>query len=213
MKNLIVVISMILVPWGSLTAQDSNKILDELSKKAQGYTSIAADYDSRLLDEQAGLDITQKGSIKVSGEKYILDMADYTIISNGESIWTFEKETNTCYADYAEDMADEGFSPGEMFTIWEQDFKNEYKGSMTVGGASCHQINLYPNNPVDKPYHTIQLYIDKNKMEVVKIVVKGREGNDMIYTVRNFNPNADVPDSDFEFSDVAFPGVELIDNR
>jgi outer membrane lipoprotein-sorting protein len=213
MKNLAAILFTILVASVGMTAQDSDKILDELSAKAKGYTSIYAEYENQLLDEKAGLDITQKGSITVQGEKYNLNLADYVIINNGEDFWSYDSESNTCMIDLAEDMADESFSPGEMFTIWEQDFKNEYKGAATVGSADCHHINLYPNNPVDKPYHTIQLYIDKSKMEVVKIVVKGREGNDMIYVVKKFTPNIAINVGDFAFDVEAHPGVEMIDNR
>jgi len=100
-----------------------------------------------------------------------------------------------------------------MFTIWEQDFKNEYKGETTENGKACHVIYLYPNDPTSKPYHTIQLSIDKAKMEVVKIVVKGREGDDMIYTVKSFNPNTAITAGDFAFDIKAHPGIEVIDNR
>ena len=204
---------MTLLASAAMIAQDSNAILDELSKKAKGYTSIAADYDSRLLDVQAGLDISQSGSIKVSGEKYNLDLSDYVIVNDGETFWSFDKAGNTVQIDYSEDMADGSLQPSQMFTIWEQDFKNEYKGETTENGKACHVIYLYPNDPTSKPYHTIQLSIDKAKMEVVKIVVKGREGDDMIYTVKSFNPNTAITAGDFAFDIKAHPGIEVIDNR
>jgi outer membrane lipoprotein-sorting protein len=213
MKNLAVLICMTLLANAAMIAQDSNTLLDELSKKAKGYTSIAADYDSRLLDVQAGLDISQSGSIKVSGEKYNLDLSDYVIVNDGETFWSFDKAGNTVQIDYAEDMADGSLQPSQMFTIWEQDFKNEYKGETTENGKACHVIYLYPNDPTSKPYHTIQLSIDKAKMEVVKIVVKGREGQDMIYDVKSFKPNEGVSEDDFTFDIKAHPGIEVIDNR
>jgi len=213
MKNLAVLICMTLLASAAMIAQDSNAILDELSKKAKGYTSIAADYDSRLLDVQAGLDISQSGSIKVSGDKYNLDLSDYVIVNDGETFWSFDKAGNTVQIDYSEDMADGSLQPSQMFTIWEQDFKNEYKGETTENGKACHVIYLYPNDPTSKPYHTIQLSIDKAKMEVVKIVVKGREGDDMIYTVKSFNPNTAITAGDFAFDIKAHPGIEVIDNR
>ena len=100
--------------------------------------------------------MTQKGQILVKGQKYRLDIADYEIISDGETIWTYEKESNTCYVDYKEDIEDETFSPSEMFTIWEKDFKHEYKSTEKVDGRDNYVIYLYPNDPSDKPYHTLQ---------------------------------------------------------
>ncbi|NNE56089.1 MAG: outer membrane lipoprotein carrier protein LolA, partial [Flavobacteriales bacterium] len=156
---------------------------------------------------------TQEGTIKVKGQKYNIDISDYQIISDGETLWTYEKETNTCYADYVEDVADGSFSPSEMFTIWEQDFKHELKGTVMEGGKKLHHINLYPNDPADKPYHTIQLYVSHDKLEVTKITVKGREGNDMIYDVKSFRTNTDISEKDFTFSEANYPGVDLIDQR
>lgn len=213
MKKALLFIAVLAASTLSGLAQDSQKILDDLSKKAKGYTSVYAEYESQLIDLKAGIDLTQEGSIKVQGEKYNIDLPDYTIISDGESLYTYEKETNTCFIDYIEDVADGSFSPSQMFTIWEHDFKHELKGEAKVGKSVAYLINLYPNDPTDKPYHTIQLFVDKAKMEVVKIVVKGREGSDMIYNVKTFSPNATMKSSDFTFPEADYPGVDVIDQR
>ena len=175
MKKALLFIAVIAASALSGMAQDSQKILDDLSKKAKGYTSVYAEYESQLIDLKAGIDLTQEGSIKVQGEKYNIDLPDYMIISDGESLYTYEKETNTCFIDYLEDVADGSFSPSQMFTIWEQDFKHEFKETVTEDGTSRYWINLYPNNPADKNFHTIQLYVNKGKMEVDKFIIKGRE--------------------------------------
>lgn len=195
------------------SAQDSQSILDKLSDKAKGYKTFTADYDSRLFDEKNGIDMSQKGSIMVKGQKYYLDLPDYIIISDDETMWTYDKGENTCYVDSKEDMEDDTFSPSEMFTIWEKDFRHEYQSLEKVDGKPAHMINLYPNNPDDKPYHTLQLYVDKAKMEVVMVVVKGREGSDITYSVQNFKTNVPIDDSKFKFSQSKHPGVEIIDNR
>ena len=44
--------------------------------------------------------------------------------------------------------------------------------NVSVDGVSCYQIALNPNNPKDKSYHTITMYVDKTKMEVVKVEVR-----------------------------------------
>ena len=85
-------------------AQDSGKILDELSAKAKNFDSIYAEYSSRLLDEQNGIDLKQEGSIRVKGKLYNLELGDYILITDGETHWTYEKGTNDCYVDYLEDV-------------------------------------------------------------------------------------------------------------
>lgn len=195
-------------------AQNSQTILDELSKKAKDYQNVFATYSSRLIDKANDIDLKQAGEVYVEGEKYHLELGDYVMITDGETLWTYEKATNDCYVDYLEDVSgDEAITPSKMFTVWEQDFKNEYKQTVQENGKALYWINLYPLDPEEKPYHTIQLYIDKAKMEVVRIVVKGRDGNDVIYTLDTFKPNTSMPEGVFRFNPKKHPGVNLIDNR
>lgn len=195
------------------TAQTSDKILSELSNKAKNYTTVYAEYSSQLIDKVNAVDVKQSGKVYVKGDKYYVELGDYTMISDGQSVWTYEKAANDCYIDYLEDVADGALSPSKMFTIWEEGFKHEFKGEVKEGAQTLFWINLYPTNPTEKNYHTIQLYVDKAKMEVVKFIVKGREGSDIVYKMDKFSPNQTIADTQFKFDPKKFPGVNIIDNR
>lgn len=192
-------------------AQDAQSILNDLSAKAQKYNTVFAKYTSQLKAD--GVDQTQSGQVYVEGEKYNLDLGNYIIITDGENLWSFDKGANECYIDYLEDVGDETMSPSKMFTIWEDNFKNELKGTLDVDGKPHYHINLYPNNQAEQTYHTIQLYVDKAKMEVTKFVVKGRDGTDVVYSVKEFKPNSTIPGGTFKFDKSKHPGVQMIDNR
>lgn len=197
-----------------VNAQTSEKILGDLSAKAKTYNSVYAEYSSRLIDKANDLDLEQKGSVYVKGEQYNVDLGDYNMITDGETMWTYDKTSNECYVDYLEDVSEgEAMTPSQMFTIWEQDFKHEFKETVTEDGTSRYWINLYPNNPADKNFHTIQLYVNKGKMEVDKFIIKGRDGSDVIYSVKKFEPNKEISSDKFKFNEGKHPGVELIDNR
>jgi outer membrane lipoprotein carrier protein len=154
-----------------------------------------------------------KGHILIEDSKFKLDLGDFLIVSNGLSVWTYEKETNDCYLDDAEMLIEEGMDPSKIFTIWEDDFKSEWMGRESVSGKDCVHINLYPNELDDKPYHTMQLFVDEEGLEVVKIVVKGREGMDTEYLIERFNVGVEIPASNFSFETNEYPGASIIDNR
>jgi len=194
-------------------SQDSQKILDELSRKAKSYTSITADYSSRLLDKKSAVDLAESGTIKVKGSKYYLDLPSYTIICDGKTVWTFEKENNTVLIDNLADVEAGGMNPNEMFRIWEKGFKHEYKETKSEGGKEVYMINLYPTDPKAKPFHTIQLFIDKAKMEVLRLKLMNRDGSEITYTVKAFKPNLEISDATFRFDKAKHPGVEEVDNR
>jgi outer membrane lipoprotein carrier protein len=195
-------------------AQTSKEVLDKLSLKAKSWKTISADFTSNLVDQKANINRKQDGSIKVKGQKYYLNLPDYVIISDGKTLWSYDKKGNAVTIDDLADVQDSSFDPSEMFTIWEKDFRHEMKNANAqVNGVAAHEIALYPNNPKDKPYHTILMYVDKAKMEVSKIVVKTRENSEITYTVRNFKTGTEFPDTDFTFNKAKYPGVEMVDNR
>jgi outer membrane lipoprotein carrier protein len=215
MKKLaLLFLSFALLAGFSVSAQTSKEILDKLSAKAKGYKSITSDFSSTLVDKKNGKNVKQDGTIKIKGSKYALSLSDYIVISDAKTVWSYDKKGNSCSIDDIADVKDGAFDPSQMFTIWEKDFKHEMKNTAAnVDGAAAYEINLYPNNAKNKPYHTITMYVDKAKMEVVKIVVKTRENAEITYKVKSFKTTTDIPDSEFSFNKTKYPGVEMVDNR
>lgn len=215
MKKFILILASAALLFGtSAHAQTSKEILDKLSTKAKTWKTITADFTSTLKDQKANVNQKQEGSIKIKGNKYQLNLSQYTIISDGTTIWSYDKKSNSCTIDNLEDVKDGAFDPSEMFTIWEKDFKHEMKNTnASSDGEACYEIHLYPNQPKDKPYHTIIMFISKSKMEANKIVVKTRENAEISYKVKNFKTNGEIPDGDFKFNKALHPGVEVVDNR
>ena len=214
MKNNILIFSILTLISVSSAAQTSKEILDKLSAKAKTWKTVSADFTATLSDPQTKTTRKQEGSVKVKGQKYYLNLPDYVVISDGITQWSYSKKENECTVDNVEDVADGSFDPSQMFTIWEKDLKHEMKNTAAnEEGIPCYQIQLYPINPKDKPYHTIVMYVDKAKMEAFKLVVKQRDGQEMTYRLRNLKTNTEFPDTDFQFVKSKFPGVTISDNR
>jgi outer membrane lipoprotein-sorting protein len=214
MKHIAFLLTAFVLIGNTASAQTSKEILDKLSAKAKAWKSIYSDFTSTLSNPKNGINQKQEGSIKIKGSKYYLNLPDYIVVSDGGTVWSYDKKANSCNIDNLEDVKDGTFDPSEMFTIWEKDFRHEMKNAnAAVNGAGCYEIALYPNNPKGKSYHTILMYVDKARMEVVKIVVKTRENAEITYTVKNFKTNSEFPDTDFKFNTTKHPGVKMNDNR
>jgi outer membrane lipoprotein-sorting protein len=164
-----------------------------------------------LVDLKNDFELTQEGVVQIEGDRFHLDLGDYVIYCDGETVWTFEPEMNECYVDDTETMKEEGMDPAKLFTVWEEDFRREWIGRAAVAGRDCAHINLYAGE--DKPFHTMQLYLDDKALEIVRIVMKGREGSDVTYTVTSFSTTLNVMPGMFTFPAEKHPGVDLIDNR
>ena len=211
-KHLILLTLMVLGQF--VQAQTSKEILDKLSTKAKAFKSITSDFTSTLNNPKTGAKSTTNGSVKIKGSKYYVNMGKYQIWSDGKTVWNYSKDGNEVTVDNLADVKDGGFDPSEMFTIWEKNFKHEMKSTdSNVDGVSCYQIALTPNDAKNKSYHTITMYVDKNKMEVSKVEVKTRDNATVSYKIKNFKTTSDLPDSDFTFNKANFPGVAVVDNR
>ena len=195
----------------TLCAQDPDLLLNRLSEKAQTYSAYEIAYSSTLVDLKNDFELTQTGMVQIEGDRFHLHLGDYVIYSDGETVWTFEPEMNECYVDDMETMREEGMDPSKLFTVWEEDFRREWMGRAQVEGKDCAHVNLYAGE--DKPYHTLQLFVDDAAMEVTRIVMKGREGSDVTYTVTSFSTTLKVTSEMFTFPKSKHPGVDMIDNR
>ena len=195
----------------SSLAQDPDALLNKLSEKAQSFKAYEIAYTSTLVDLKNDFELSQQGIVQIEGERFHLDLGDYVIYCDGETVWTFEPEMNECYIDDTETMKEEGMDPSKLFTVWEEDFRREWMGRTSVEGRDCAHINLYAST--DKAYHTLQLFVDDKALEVVQIVMKGREGSDVTYTVKSFSTKLDIVPGMFSFPAEKHPGVDLIANR
>ena len=194
-----------------LVAQDADALLNRLSDKAQSFEAYEIAYTSTLVDLKNDFELSQEGFVQIEGDRFHLNLGNYVIYCDGETVWTFEPEMNECYIDDTETMKEEGMDPAKLFTVWEDDFRREWMGRSSVEGRDCAHINLYAGT--DKAYHTLQLFVDDNALEVVQIVMKGREGSDVTYTVKSFSTSLKVVPGMFTFPAEKHPGVDLIDNR
>lgn len=195
----------------SVLAQDADALLTQLSNKAKTYDACQISYTSTLVDLKNDFELSQEGVVEMQGDQFHLDLGDYVIYSDGETVWTFEPEMNDCYVDDAQTMREEGMDPTKLFTVWEEDFRREWMGRASVAGKDCAHVNLYAS--ADKPYHTLQLFVDDKALEIVRVVMKGREGSDVTYTVTSFSTELKVRPGMFTFPKDQHPGVNFIDNR
>jgi len=211
MKNVITLFILICTSFASF-GQDakSQEILDKLSKKMKAQNSFYVEFSANIKNSSTGTSETETGKGWVKGDKYYASFGENTIISNGLKTWTIVKEEKSVYESDANEEDDESINPRKLLTIWEEGFKNKYSKESTLNGEAVHIINLYPKNPGSVDYHTVILYISKTKSEIMKVILKTKDGTVMTYTVTKFQTETDLSDSKFVFSTSKYPGYTVI---
>lgn len=190
----------------------AKEILDKVSAKTKAYKTISVAFSLVIKQPDEGGTIRQSGKAMLKGDKYFVSLDDQDIYCDGKTITTHLKEEAECYTSNLEDMEDDGVvTPNEMLTIWEEGYKYKYMKETTVDGKAAHQIHLFPKNAGESKFHTIILKIDKEKNEVLTVLIKSKDGSSMLYTLDSFESDIEIEDSKFEFDRSKHPEVECFE--
>ncbi|NOR75076.1 MAG: hypothetical protein GQ525_07940 [Draconibacterium sp.] len=216
MKQIILVIATLLItPF--LWAQQDEKakgILDKVSEKTSSYTTISADFSFSLKNEEIEIDEKYEGAIKIKGQKYCVDIPNngYTVISDGETLWTYMKDGNQVTISNIEDEGSELMDPSAIFSIYEKGFDSKFVAEKKVGGKTVYQIDLFPDSD-EHDVSKITLLIDKATLMIHSALLYGTDENLYGIEVKKFVPNKDFSDSEFVFDASKYDDVEIIDFR
>ncbi len=197
-------------------AQDdarSKAIMDKLMAKAKAWTTFEADFTSRLQNTKDKLDVKQEGSMKVKGKKFRLVLDKNTIINDGTTMYTYNKESNEVNLSDPSDM-DQELDPTKLFTQYETGFKSAFvEEKADAAGVMVQTIKLFPIDPAKKAFHTVIISVDKAKTEPKSVQVLYKDGNTVTYTLKKFTANGELADALFAFDKAKHPGVEVNDMR
>ena len=201
---------------GVVMAQTDAKakaLLDQVSAKTKAYTSIKADFNYTLENKSDDFSETQSGSIAIKGSKYALKIAGQEIQCDGKTIWTYLKDAEEVQVTEVDEDNEELITPTKLFTMYEKGYRHEYVKEESLDGVTVAVINIYPLDVDNKSFHTVKLYIDKEKLEFKRVKIMGKEGDTYTYKIKSFITNAAMSDADFKFDASKHPGVEVVDLR
>ena len=197
-------------------AQDdarSKAIVDKLVTKAKAWTSFEADFSSRLQNTKDKLDVKQEGTMKVKGKKFRLVLDKNTIINDGTTMYTYNKESNEVNLSDPSEM-DQELDPSKLLSQYEKGYKSAFvEEKADAAGVMVQTIKLFPLDPSKKAFHTVIISVDKAKVEPKSIQVLYKDGNQVTYNLKKFTANPELADALFAFDKTKFPGVEVNDMR
>jgi outer membrane lipoprotein-sorting protein len=193
-------------------------ILDEVTKQTKTYTTIKVDFvaitEKRETNVKTTVTETQTGTLQLKGTKYKLEFKGQTIFCDGQTQWTYIKESNEVQIDNAPDPnGTSDINPVNIFTLYEKGYKYKYEKEDAINGVKVDVVNLYPLDPDKRHFHTIQLTIDKIKKQILSAKIMNKNGTNNIISVKNFVTNIDMPDAIFSFNKTEYKGVVVVDLR
>lgn len=207
-------LTLFLLLGSSLFAQNDAKskdILAKMSKNYRGYSSMAADITFTIDNPKAKLKDVQQGKVLIKGNKFRIDFGDQLLLTDGSTLWGFQKDLNEVTISLYEPDPDE-LSPTTVFTIYEKGFESYYLNAGNLDGVATHNIDLVPTDK-KRTFFKIRLVIDQTKLQIREAIVFDKNGAKYTYAIKNFVPNRALTDGDFVFNKAKYPGIEVVDMR
>lgn len=187
-------------------------VLEAVSKKINGIKTLKANFALHLAGPNGKIKDTKKGTVSMKGNKYRVVLAGQEIICDNKTVWTYMKEAKEVQVSNY-NPNEQSISPTKLFTnFYDKEYTYKYIGAKKVNGKNCDVIEL---TPVDKSkqFSKLQLAVDKASSTIVGGNIWEKNGNEYIYEVSNFTPNAAIADNYFTFDKKAYPGIEVVDLR
>lgn len=194
----------------SLSAQNAEKVLEDLSTKTNSFNNIKATFTYKMSNQEAGIDEVTNGTLMVSGEKYRLNIAGQEIISNGSTLWTYIPDSDEVQInDVSEDG---GFSPSELLSSYNEEYEAKMQEDINKEGVICYQLKLKPKKE-DSNFDYVILNINKELLQLVDFIIYDFEGNIFSYEIKQFLTNSEISEDYFSFDTTKYPNIEVIDMR
>lgn len=213
MKKTIFTFFALLVAFNLFAQSDpaAKKLLDEVSKKYDGYQTIQSDFTFAVQHAQ-GAPYTDKGILYLNKAKnqYRIQMTNQDFISDGKSTWSVLKEDKEVQITSATDNTD-AIGPNNIFTFYKTGFKSVFMGNESADGTSLKVVEL---SPLDTKvnYFKIKLRINKNN-HIHDVLIFDKSGGRYTYTIKTLYINQSIPAFRFTFNPKEYSNYELVDLR
>ena len=152
---------------------------------------------------------TLDGTLSVQDEAFRLDLAEQTLVTDGETLWSYSKpDRQVVVQEY--DPGEVGFSVGQLFTNYLEVFRATGATRATIRGVRHDVLTLRPRER-GLSVRDVTLYVRSSDGIPTRVRVHDTNGGTMAFDLSNIERDVRFPTSTFRFA--APQGTETVDLR
>lgn len=211
MKQSIILIFSVLIGFGGYAQnKKAEQIIESITSKTQAYESVKFAFTFTYEDLGSSEDISEKGTLLISGDKYVLDIEGQTVICDGETIWTYIEEAWEVQINAVEE-GDESITPSKLLTTYNEEYKARLDKEFKRDGVNYQRIELKPDE--GKKWVKLDVVVNADKEEISEITIHNKNGGKVSYIINEITPDIAVDEKTFTFNVDDHPEVEVVDMR
>ena len=160
-----------------------------------------------ILDAKKVEKARQSAQVRYNKGKYRLTLPDQELISDGTTVWHWNKAAKEVTINNMSDDDIDLLNPGRLLAGYNKSFKAKYIRTDDDGTAI---IDLQPRST--RSYHKIRLFIKEDDGLLRRMEVHKYDSSRENYDITDFQRASNAA-SQFTFDPAKHPGVEVIDMR
>jgi outer membrane lipoprotein-sorting protein len=202
-----VISGLALAPANAQGDKKSTAILEAMSNKYQKIKSFKATF---TYTPEGGKPLTGEATVK--GTKFRLKMAGQEIFNDGKLMATYIKETNEVNLQDFDPTATGDLDPTKIYSAYKKGFKYAFLKDKKEGAKALEVVELTPTAKTSQ-VNKVQIEVNKADKSINSWTIFQKNGQQVTYTLNQFQPDVTVADSYFAFNSKQYPGVEVVDLR
>jgi outer membrane lipoprotein-sorting protein len=198
-----------------LLAQNDVQAVNVLNKASAAYSKaggVKASFSLKVLDFGGKVKDELKGSIKLKGSKFKLEVEEMTTWFDGKNQWVYlvkNSEVNLSNPTEEELLM---VNPINVFQLYKHGYACKWLGEKKQGGKTLLNVEMKPDNK-NETLKNIVASFDKTNYRPVSITITNKDKSGSIISIPVYTAGQSYPDGLFVFQQKDFPNTEVIDLR
>ena len=189
------------------TAQD---VLENVKKKYDSISDAQLRFSQRTRFELSKVEQNVNGILLLKKtNKYRLETDDQTIVTNGETVWSYTPSNKQVLIDHFK-MDENTISPENVLTGAPTEFTSTLLGIEKIGKVDVAVLKLVPGND-QSLVKMMKLWVDNSTWLIKKAEISDVNGKQTEYVVTEVKINTGLQDSRFTYQ--VPEGAEVVDLR
>ena len=191
-----------------LSAQltDAKDILDRTAENFRNAGGVKATFTVRTSDG------TSNGTIRLKGEKFLLEAEGTTTWFDGRTQWSYIASSDEVNVSEPTPEELQSINPYAFLSLYKHGYKEKLAKMDNSQDSSLYKVVLTATDR-KQDLQCIIFYIAKDSLRPVRVIMAQRGGETVVIIINSYQTGQSYPDSLFVFDKNAYPKAEVIDLR
>ncbi len=210
MKKTIFFFWALIVPAMLVAQQDARKILDKAVAEIKADAGVKMDFTITLCDPSGDEQYSDKGVLKIDGQKYALLTDKMKLWCDGETQWSYIEANKEIYI--SEPNADDAraFSPVHIMELYKEGYKSSIDKKLST--AQTDAVTLVANAR-GLEIKKVTVFVNKQTAQPEKLQVCYDNGTSANIKVDSYKAKCKFSTKEFRCREKDFRDVEFVDMR